>query len=254
MPERRAVSGERPTVGIMIGDPCGIGPEVIAKAWASGLLHAQCQPVLIGSAAVMIRVARLLGLKMRANSMTHIGDFADSSEVFDIVDSADFDADQVVYGRDSAESGRICGVWLDDMDRRARAGEFDATVMGPISSHAMALGDSLRSIATNKPETAYLLLRSEPMMIAHLCDHVPLRTVSSLISKASVSLLVHNLDKAMADWGLMSRRIAVAGFNPHAEGSEEDEQIVPAVRAICCASSETSPSCPSSVTSSPGQS
>jgi 4-hydroxythreonine-4-phosphate dehydrogenase len=151
--------------------------------------------------------------------------------VFDIIDAADFDADQVVYGQDIAESGRVCGVWLDDMDRRARSGVFDATVMGPISSHAMALGERLTSIATNKPETAYLLLRSGPLMIAHLCDHVPLRTVSSLITTGSVSQLIDSVNDAMTGWGLPSRRIAVAGFNPHAEGTEEHEAIRPAVRA-----------------------
>ena len=45
-----AVAVSRAPVGVVIGDPCGVGPEVVAKAWASGRLHAVCRPVLIGSA------------------------------------------------------------------------------------------------------------------------------------------------------------------------------------------------------------
>jgi len=51
----------RAPVGVVIGDPCGVGPEVVAKAWVSGRLHAVCRPVLIGSAASMQQAIRIAG-------------------------------------------------------------------------------------------------------------------------------------------------------------------------------------------------
>ncbi|MGI4859432.1 MAG: 4-hydroxythreonine-4-phosphate dehydrogenase PdxA, partial [Janthinobacterium lividum] len=67
------------------------------------------------------------------------------------------------------------------------------------------------------------------LTIAHLCDHVPLREVPRIITREAVLTLVRTLDRAMASWGLASRRIAVAGFNPHAHGEEEDRAIAPAI-------------------------
>ena len=54
-------AANRPPVGVVVGDPCGVGPEVVAKAWASGRLHAVCRPVLIGSAAAMRQALRSPG-------------------------------------------------------------------------------------------------------------------------------------------------------------------------------------------------
>ncbi len=54
-----AAAVSRAPVGVVIGDPCGIGPEVVVKAWVSGRLHAVCRPVLIGSAAAMRQALRV---------------------------------------------------------------------------------------------------------------------------------------------------------------------------------------------------
>ncbi|MGI4860946.1 MAG: PdxA family dehydrogenase [Janthinobacterium lividum] len=219
----------KPAVGIMIGDPCGIGPEVVAKAWATGLLHAVCRPVLVGSAAVMAAAGRIAGASCEVNVVRDLADCVADPSVMNLMEPVRFDGTDIAYGRDSEASGRACGAWLDHLDLLARQGTFAATVMGPISSEAMRMAGTLDTIATNKPERAYLLLHSGALTIAHLCDHVPLRQVPGIITRDAVLTLVRTLDRAMASWGLASRRIAVAGFNPHAHGEEEDRAIAPAI-------------------------
>jgi len=59
----------RAPVGIVIGDANGIGPEVVAKSWASGRLHQVCRPILIGSAAAMERAVAALGLDLRVRAI-----------------------------------------------------------------------------------------------------------------------------------------------------------------------------------------
>ena len=128
--------------------------------------------------------------------------------------------------------GRQTGAWLQHADRLARQGMLAATVMGPISGVAMKMAGTLATIPSYSAEGAYLILRSAPLMIAHLTDHVALRAVPALVTEAAVCRLVRRLDDALRRWGLPTRRIAVAGLNPHAEGEEEAQHIVPALTQL----------------------
>lgn len=227
--EMTNTEGSKPVVGIMIGDPCGIGPEVVAKAWASGQLHRYCRPVLVGSAAVMHAAASFSGLSLDAQVVLSPYECAGRVDVMDVMEPIAFDIGKVRYGNDVEYCGWASGEWLDHADRLGRDGTFDAVVMGPISSAAMDMAGTLGSIATNRPGGAYLLLRSAPLMIVHLTDHVPLREVPRLITRKSVLKLLRTVDAAMQKWGIASRHIAVAGFNPHADGDEETSSIQPAI-------------------------
>jgi len=221
-----------PTVGIVIGDPSGIGPETVVKAWNTGKLHPCCHPVLIGSADALRDAVRFSGLALDVRVMEAPDQHSRSVNVLDVIEPVPYAFDPASYGRDDERAGWASGAWLEYADRLARAGVFDATVMGPISSVAMKMAGTLDQIASFKPEGAYLLLRSAPLMIAHLTDHVPLREVPSLVKKESVESLIRILDQSMKKWGLEQRRIAVAGLNPHAEGLEEKTHIVPAIEAM----------------------
>ncbi len=220
---------QRPVVGIVIGDACGIGPEVTVKAWDSGRLHEVCRPVLIGSAEVIRRAATIADIDTEVNTITSLRDAQDRHSMMDVIDSVPFDVDCIRYGQDVRESGLACGQWLDHADMLARDGVLDAVVMGPISSGAMKMAGTLTSIATNKPAGAYLLLRSGPLMIAHLTDHIPFRKIVEAVSTDAVLKLIRTVHQALTRWGFDSPRIAIAGLNPHAEGEEEELQIKPAI-------------------------
>ncbi len=221
-----------PKVGITLGDPCGIGPEVLVKAWHSGQLHSICEPVLIGSCAVMREAARLCGFDMKVRAVERAMPDGERGTL-DVIEPVDFDINQIRYGEDLAYAGWAVGAWLEHADLLARQGALSASVMGPISSASLELAGALGSVATNKDGGAYLLLRSGPLMIAHLTDHVPLSAVSALITREGVLRLIRSVNAWMVDCGVTSRRIAIAGFNPHASGIEEQEQIAPAVAIAC---------------------
>ena len=218
-----------PCVGVVIGDPNGIGPEVVAKAWHTGKLHECCRPVLIGSAEVMRAAARIAGLALEVRVIEAPEQADSQSNRMDVIEPVEFDINSVRHGHDVEHAGWASGMWLEYADRMARAGSFDATVMGPISSTAMQMAGTLDTIASQKPNGAYLLLRSAPLMIAHLTDHVPFRDVPGLVQKDAVLSLIRTMDSSMRRWGIPQRRIAVAGLNPHAYGREEDEAITPAI-------------------------
>ena len=224
----------RPRIGIVAGDPNGIGAEILVKTWASGELHSKCRPVVVGSIDVVRHALALVAAPLSLRSVA-AGDRVPETVggdpgTIDVLESASFSARDIRFGHDCALAGAASGAWLDHADRLARDGALDGTVMGPISAKAMDMAGALSSIASHKPgQEAYLLLRSGTLVIAHLTDHIPLRDVSKAITLAAVHRLVSQLARSMRQWGLGAGRIGVAGFNPHAAGDEETLAIISAI-------------------------
>lgn len=219
-----------PAVGIMTGDPNGIGPEVVVKAWASGRLKSRCRPLIVGSRHVVEQAVRVAAPSLRVRSAKDARDVTSDDAIIDVLESTAYEADPACYAGDLAEAGKATGAWIDHLDGLAREGQIDACVMGPISGKAMQLAGTLGSVPSySSTDPAYLLLRSGRLVIAHLTDHVPLREVSAAITTEAVHRLIARLSQSLKAWGVGEGRIAVAGFNPHASGDEEKSALEPAV-------------------------
>jgi 4-phospho-D-threonate 3-dehydrogenase / 4-phospho-D-erythronate 3-dehydrogenase len=219
-----------PIVGIMTGDPNGIGPEVTVKAWASGSIKSHCRPLIVGSRDVVEQAVRATALGLAVRSASDPRDTDSDPGVIDVLESAPYAGDARHYGGDLAVGGAATGAWIEHLDGLAREGQIDACVMGPISGKAMQLAGTLGSVPSYAPvDPAYLLLRSGRLVIAHLTDHMPLREVSAVITVESVYRLIACLSHFLNARGVSAGRIAVAGFNPHASGDEEKAALEPAV-------------------------
>lgn len=239
---------DRAKVGIVIGDPCGIGPEVVVKAWASGQLHEICRPVLIGSAAAVRQAIDQRGLNSRLRVIDAPERMSGRADTIDIIDSGALDPADITPGADNLACGRATGAWLDEADGLARAGRLGATVMGPISSGAMQMAGMLDRVVQVRPGHSYLLLASGALRVAHLTDHVALREVSGLITADLIESALRTLDGVLRQWGMARPRIAVAGFNPHAKGAEEEQHMTPGIqRARAAGIDVTGPVSPDTV-------
>lgn len=219
----------RPAIAVMIGDPAGVGPEVTARAMASGELHELCSLVLVGSAAVMAQAIEENSLPLSVNAISCLADSRDRPDVINILEPAEFDLASYVRGQDNLSCGTASAQWLDAADSMARAGDFAATVMAPISSGSMKMAGVLDRIVNVQPGQSYLFLISGPLRVMHLTDHMPLRQVCELISSELVTSALVMLDKSLKSWGIEKPRIVVAGLNPHASGAEEELEITPGV-------------------------
>ena len=243
-----SVSTKRPLVGTVIGDPCGIGPEVVAKAWCSGAVHEFSRPVLIGSRASMEQAARIAGVSAEVRTIRSVAELCDSPNVIEILDSGALDPNDITLGQDNAACGLASGVWLDEADRLARDGTLAATVMGPISTVAMKKAGVLDKVVKVTPGESYLCLVSGPLRVMHVTDHMSLRQVCELMSADLVTKSIITLDERLRAWGLAAPRIGVAGLNPHATGEEEERAITPGVlRAIAQGVNAEGPVSPDSV-------
>lgn len=224
----------KPRVGIMIGDPCGIGPEVVVKSILDERVKNRCQPILIGCSEAIRATLDLLGKDAQLRVLTTPESFDQiplHAETIAVFDTGELAFKDVTPGQDNPVCGKATGIWLDQADQLARRGFLDATVMAPISGVAMEKAGVLDRVVQPIPGRIYLLLVSGPLRVAHLTDHVPLSEVSGLISQELVAKTLEILQQTLETWGIKRPRIAVAGFNPHAKGKEETVEIIPAVLA-----------------------
>jgi 4-phospho-D-threonate 3-dehydrogenase / 4-phospho-D-erythronate 3-dehydrogenase len=222
-------SKNRPIIATSIGEPAGIGAEVLAKAWVTGEVHKLARPVLIGSQHAMRRGMEIAGVRAALRVIDSLDDLSDKPEVIDIMDSGILAAGDIIPGQDTLAGGIACAAWMAQADDLARSGKAAASVFAPISSGSLKMANKLDAVIPINPGESYLFLISGPLRVMHLTDHMPLRKVCEVISEDLALSALRTLDAAMRKWGVAEPRIIVAGLNPHAMGQEETRALAPAV-------------------------
>ena len=218
-----------PLVATMIGDPCGIGPEVCVKALAEPKLYEQARPLLVGSQIAIKRAiaASNLNLKVSVIDSPAAGNYQHG--VIDVIDPGDLAETDIVTAQASAACGNAVLRWMDLARDLAEAGDVDGWIMAPIDSTALKLTGKLKQLDDMMPPNTFLFRVSGPLRVVPIGEHLPLRDVPDSVTKPAVLNLIRLLNQTLRGWGMAQPRIAVAGLNPHAMGIEDDEQLKPAV-------------------------
>jgi 4-hydroxythreonine-4-phosphate dehydrogenase len=214
-----------------MGDPCGIGPEVLVKAVATGEgAPASARIFAIGSAAAMHHAVRKFGIPLEVRSVARAEDLRFGPGRLDVLDPGTLDAAEIAIGSLSAACGRAVVEWRGLAARLAREGHADALVQGPINMEAIRLGTGL---AVPPPlggaDAVHLLLVAGRLRVIHLSDHITLSEAIQRVRLPAVLALIRLTHAALVRWGLPGPRIAVAGLNPHCKGPEDQQEIAPAV-------------------------
>ncbi|MGD9945028.1 MAG: PdxA family protein [Burkholderiaceae bacterium] len=216
---------EEALVVVTIGDPCGVGPEVIVKALADA--SAPGRVLLVGCADAVRQAVSCTGSALRVRPLQAAGEARFERGCLDVLDAGDLAAADYRLGEPSAAVGRAVVRWWEIATGLAGAGQADAVVKGPVSKEVIRLG--LGEVPA-EPETFLLLVTGTPLRVAHLSDHVPLSQALARVTATNVLALIRLVHRSLRSWGIASPRIGVAGLNPHAQGREEDEEIGPAVQ------------------------
>lgn len=218
-----------PLVATMIGDPCGIGPEVCVKSLAEATLYDNARPLLIGSQVAVRRAIEVSNLNLQVGVINSPAEGRYQHGVVDLIDPGDLGEADIVTAQASATCGNAVLNWMEIARDLAEAGEVDAWIMAPIDSTALKLTGKLKQLDDMMPEGTYLFRVSGPLRVVPIGEHLPLREVPDSVTQPAVLKLLRLLDQTLRAWGMTQPRIAVAGLNPHAMGREDDEQIKPAV-------------------------
>lgn len=235
----------KPRIGIMIGDPGGIGPEVVLKALATGEPGKLCTPILIGAKHVLDRTLAACRIDMPLTVLRSVDEAEEASGVA-VLEAGDLDPHHYDFGRSSAESGDAVWAWREVAVSLAADGKIDGWVMAPIDSGSLKAAG--RSPDDFLPESSYLLRLSGPMRIVPLSEHIPLSEVAASVTPEKVTHVIRLLADNLHRWGIPEPRIAVAGINPHAMFPEDKEKVLPGVeRARANGIDATGPIAPDSV-------
>lgn len=218
-----------PIVATVIGDPCGVGPEVVLKALATGEPRAVSRPLLIGSLAALEKTRAACGIDIALRAVGTLDEARYAQGVVDVLDQFVLDPAQVEFGHASAACGEAVLYWLESAEQLGRAGAVQATIMAPIDSSALRLTGRLKELDDMQPAGTFLLRVSGALRVVPIAEHVLMRDVPATVTTQRVLDLMRLLNDSLKRFGLPGPRLAVAGLNPHAMGPEDREQIAPAV-------------------------
>jgi 4-hydroxy-L-threonine phosphate dehydrogenase PdxA len=227
----RHTQARKPIIATMIGDPAGIGPEVVIKALATGQPQRGSRPLLIGSVEAVIRAIGYARADLKPNRIDRIDQARFEAGTIDVLDPGTLGADEFRTGEASAASGRAVRSWLDLATRLAQEREVDGWIMAPIDRTSLKLGVGMTDDEEAGPPGTFLLRLNGNLRIVALSEHIAIRDVSATVTKERLLELIALLHASFERWGVHSPRIALAGLNPHARGEEEANAIRPAIEA-----------------------
>ncbi|MCK4767839.1 MAG: 4-hydroxythreonine-4-phosphate dehydrogenase PdxA [Desulfobacula sp.] len=235
-------SNTLPIIGITMGDPVGIGPEILVKALNDPKLYALCKPVVIGDSHIIKQALKLLNVTRHINI---IDDPRQGNYLFntvDLMDISDIDMDCSDLSGPTVETGTAMQDYIIKGINLALNNHISGLVTCPITKTALKLAGSqfhghteLLAHRTNTKDYA-MMLAGKKLKVVLVTIHIPLSQVSARLTMEGIIKKIKLAHTSLKErFGITTPKIAVAGLNPHAGessmfGREEEDIIAPAVR------------------------
>jgi 4-hydroxythreonine-4-phosphate dehydrogenase len=216
-----------PRIALTMGDPAGVGPEIVVKALADPEIAAVARWVVVGDPRILAMAEQFTRLRLASAKLRASGILGD--------------LDDFAFGRLDPRCGQAAVEYVRIATRMCLDGEAEAMVTAPLNKEAVALSGRLFSGHTEfiaemcgAPEPR-MLLATERLCTVHVSTHIPLRQACQL-ETGRILKTIELGDEAMRLLGFAQPRIAVCGLNPHAGehglfGEEDQTAIVPAIQA-----------------------
>ncbi len=233
----------RPIIGITMGDPAGIGPELIHLALCEPLIYEICRPLVFGDANILSAAKEFTGSKLDIVVLEDPGAGLFKCGAIDLINLSELDPAKIILGRPSAETGRALIAYINAAIDMAEQKSIAAIVTCPVNKTAMQLSGSkyhghteLLAERTDSPNYA-MMLAGDRLRVVLVTIHTPLKSVPLILSTEKILEIIRITGLSLESrFGIENPAIAVAGLNPHAGeggmfGDEEERIIRPAVEA-----------------------
>ena len=230
-----------PFVGITMGDPAGIGPEIIVKALADKGIYQVCRPVILGDPNVLSSTMLKASQHMRINRISTPSDAGSKPGSIDLIAVSKLKSENILPGQPTLEGGKAMVQYITRAVKMALMGELDAIATCPISKLLMHkaghLYDGHTQLISHLTDTPHyvMMLAGDRLRVALVTIHCALKAVPGMLDTEMIYNTIAITARALSkDFGFEKPRLAVAALNPHAGesglfGSEEKEIIGPAV-------------------------
>ena len=233
----------KPIIGITMGDPASIGPEITVKALTRPEVYENCRPLVIGDACMLEKAKKIVGHEeITIHPVSSVKEALFVPGTIDVYEMNLVNADTLPIGQVSVEAGEAAFQYVKKVIELANADEIDGTVTNALNKEAINVAGHHFSghteIYAHYTETKKycMMLAHQNMRVTHVSTHVSLREACNRVKKERVLDVIRMSDRACKDLGIEHPRVAVAGLNPHCGenglfGDEEIKEITPAIEA-----------------------
>lgn len=230
----------RPVIAITIGDPAGIGPEVVIKSLLARQTYDICRPLVIGEAGILTAMMHLLDSPLEINKVTGPDEATGQFGTIDLLDLPNLKPEDIDFGIVNKDCGRAAMEYISTAAELVMANKVSAMATAPINKEATVLagyGDigHLEYLArvTGAAEYAGMLV-SGTLRVVHLTTHRSLKDACEMVKRERILARLRLTHHAFQQYGIDHPRLGVAALNPHGGdgglfGREEIDEILPAV-------------------------
>jgi 4-hydroxythreonine-4-phosphate dehydrogenase len=229
-----------PLVAVTLGDPAGIGPEIIARTLAEVGSYDEHRALVIGDAGILKRAVDLLELPLRVSVVEGPEEDPTEPSVIPVLPAGEKLPEDLPFGKLNARAGAAAFEYVRQATELALEGSVQAVATAPLNKEAMHLGGhkypghtEILAELTNTKDYAMMLV-AEDLRVIHVSTHVSLREAIERVRPERELAVIRLARDALSRIGIEEPKIAVAGLNPHAGenglfGDEDAERIAPAV-------------------------
>ena len=232
---------ERPIIAITMGDPVGIGPEIIPKALVESAIYEVCRPLILGDVAVIMAAGERLntGFQIHGIESPEAGFYQHGT--MDVIGLSDLDLSRLEHGHPTRETGSAMVAYINRAIDWALQRRVQGLATCPINKFALRMAgvefDGHTELLAERTRTLdyVMMLAGTRLRVALVTIHLPLAQVPGKLTIESVFKTIQITDDALrGNFGIPKPRLAVAALNPHAGeeglfGDEESRIISPAV-------------------------
>ena len=228
-------------IAITLGDPSGIGPEVIIKAIDKLFSNKNNLPIIIGDTKTLEKTSQKLSLDFKFEIIENLSTYDDNGNI-KVLDNQKYSNMDFPLGKNSLDSGKASHEWVELATDLAISKDVDAICTAPINKESWQMSGfkdiGHQEIFKRKSKASYVatMLVSGKLRCMHLSTHLSLSEACKYVTKENVERAIKLTHYHFTRWGFDSPKIGVAALNPHASdggliGNTEEEEILPAVKA-----------------------
>jgi 4-hydroxythreonine-4-phosphate dehydrogenase len=230
-------------VVVPMGDPAGIGPEIVVKSFAKDQIFQNANIVVVGDAKILEQANDICDTNLTINSVEDVKDGKYTNGTLDVVDLNMINMDEFEFGEVSAQCGEASLAYIEKAADLCMNGDAIAMATTTINKESLAaagideLGHTNILARITKVKDPLTMFQVKDLRVTFYSKHVSLKEACDLISKEGIKEYVLRTIDSLDTLGVKDPSVAVAGLNPHSGehglfGTEEVDSIIPAIKEL----------------------
>ncbi len=234
---------KKPLIAVPIGDPAGVGPEIVAKSVASEEVFEAADCVIVGDKTIIENAIKIVGVDLTVHVISEAEEGDYRKGILNLIDLGNVDMAKFEFGKVNGMCGKAAYEYIAKCIELANEGKVDAVATTPINKESLRAG-GINYIghteifgALTGTEDPLTMFETDGMRVFFLTRHVSLREMLDMITKDRIIDYVKRCMKALEKLGVTDGTMAIAGLNPHSGehglfGWEEVNEIMPAIEEL----------------------